>query len=77
MNIEFYLATVIVCFSLNLWAHYLDNDITIGGLILCGVAALIPIANFMLTFSSLVIIFGMKVADSDVLRKVIVKKKLR
>jgi hypothetical protein len=77
MNIEFYLATVIVCFALNLWAHYLDNDITIGGFILCGVSALIPIANFMLTFSLLVITFGTKVVDSGVMRKVIIKKKLR
>jgi uncharacterized membrane protein len=75
MNIEIYIATAIVCFALNLWAYYLNDDITVGGLILCGVAALLPIVNFILTSSFLVIVFLIKVADSDVLRKVVIKKK--
>jgi hypothetical protein len=75
MNIEIYIATAIVCFALNLWAYYLNDDITIGVLILCGVVALLPIVNFILTSSFLVIVFLIKVADSDVLRKVVIKKK--
>jgi hypothetical protein len=75
MNIKIYIATAIVCFALNLWAHYLDDDITIGGLIVCGVVALIPIANVMFTFGLLVIILAMRAAESDVLRKVIIKRK--
>jgi hypothetical protein len=75
MNIEIYIATAIVCFALNLWAYYLNDDITIGTIIGCGVVALLPIVNFILTSSFLVIVFLIKVADSDVLRKVVIKKK--
>lgn len=71
MNIEFYIATVIVCFVLNTLVWYLIDDLTIGAIILCLIPALLPIGNVILLGT----IFCVKLLQSIQVRRVIIKRR--